>query len=451
MLTLAVPVVMAELGWMTMGIVDTMMVGRIGPEAIGAVSIGHALFITIALFGIGVLLGLDTLIAQAFGAGKLQDCHRSLVQGVYLSLALTVPLTVIIWLTIPTLPLWGIHPRVLAQAVPYLETLTWSLFPLLLYASFRRYLQSIGIAKPIMVALISANLVNVVGNWVLIFGHWGAPALGTEGAGWATIISRVYMALFLLAYILFHTLRHKTGLLHTPLQVELARIRRLIKLGLPAATQIVLEVGVFATAAALAGKLEPAALAAHQVALNAAAFMFMVPLGISSAGAVRVGQALGRRDPLAANRSGWMALLLGAGFMACAGLTFLLFPKPIINLFTSDRAVVSLGVSLLFVAAVFQLFDGLQVVATGVLRGAGDTRTPMICNLIGHWVLGLPVGYALCFVWGWGVVGLWIGLSLGLIAVGAVLLYAWSRRIQTLIKRHEEGQLIISGGFLPGA
>jgi len=196
--------------------------------------------------------------------------------------------------------------------------------------------------------------------------------------------------------------------------------------------QITLEVGVFAAATTLAGRLEPTSLAAHQIVLNIASLTFMVPLGVASAGAVRVGQAIGRRAAEAAGRSGWMALLLGAGFMSGAGLTFLFLARRIMQIFTDDPKIISTGVSLLFVAALFQLFDGIQVVATGILRGAGDTRTPMICNLVGHWLLGLPVGYALCFIWKGGVVGLWVGLSMGLIAVGVVLLWVWARKVRSL-------------------
>ena len=207
------------------------------------------------------------------------------------------------------------------------------------------------------------------------------------------------------------------------------RTVRLIQLGLPASLQITMEVGVFGAATALAGKLTPIALASHHIALNAASFTFMVPLGIASAGAVRVGQAIGRADPRAASRSGWTALCLGTCFMSAAGLAFLTIPHQILRIFTTNSVVINSGVTLLYVAAVFQLFDGLQVVATGILRGAGDTRTPMICNLIGHWLLGLPIGYILCFILNWGVFGLWMGLSVGLILVGAVLLLVWSRKV----------------------
>jgi len=432
MLHLATPVVLAEIGWMSMGLVDTIMVGRVGPEAIGAVSIGGALFLAVAIFGMGLLLGLDTLVSQAYGAGRLEDCHRSLLHGVYLSVALTPPLTGLVAIFLNSLDDWGLDPRVLPPTLGYLEAINWSTLPLLLYASFRRYLQGMNQVKPVMFALVSANLVNVAVNWVLIFGHLGAPALGAPGAGWATCFSRVYMAAFLFAYILYYDRRRRTGLFQAPRGLDLALGRRLLGLGFPAALQITLEVGVFALATTLAGKLEPASLAAHQVALSLASFTFMVPLGVASAGAVRVGQALGRRDPLGAGRSGWTALLLGAAFMSGAALAFLLIPRPLVRIFTDDHTVISIGVSLLFVAAFFQLFDGLQVVATGVMRGAGDTLTPMVVALIGHWLIGLPVGYALCFIWERGVVGLWVGLSLGLISVGVVLLALWSRQVRTL-------------------
>jgi MATE family multidrug resistance protein len=240
------------------------------------------------------------------------------------------------------------------------------------------------------------------------------------------------MSLGLLAYIIYNDRRRRTGLLTTTMAVEASRIRQLLALGLPAAGQITLELGIFAAATMLAGKLDATSLAAHQIALTAASLTFMVPLGVSSAGAVRVGQALGRGDPERAGLAGWTALVVGGGFMTCGALAFWIFPEMIVKAFTNDGAVVAAGRSLLFVAAFFQLFDGVQVVATGILRGSGDTRTPMLCNLIGHWVLGLPVGYGLCFGLGRGVVGLWVGLSLGLIAIGIVLLFVWSRRVRIL-------------------
>ncbi len=428
MLSIAGPIVLAEIGWMAMGFVDTMFVGRVGPEAIGAVGIGTAVFNTLALFGMGLVLALDTLVSQAYGAKSLSSCHRAMIAGLYLVGLVAVPMLGVAGLTTWSLRYWGLPPDVLRLAVPYLGILTWSLLPLLLYAVFRRYLQAMGLVAAVTFALISANAVNAFANWVLVFGHLGIPALGTNGSAIATLASRIYMSAVLLVAILRHNARRELGLFHVSWRFNGRMVRRLFMLGLPAAGQVTLEMGVFSAVTALAGRVGEASLAAHQVVLNLAGLTFMVPLGVGSAGAVRVGHAVGRRDVHGARRSGWTALLLGAAFMTCAAATFLLAPTPLIHLFTTDRAVVALGVSLLAVAAMFQLFDGLQGVSTGVLRGLGDTRTPMVTNLLGHWLLGLPVGYALCFAAGWGVVGLWVGLSIGLMAVGITLVSVWSRR-----------------------
>lgn len=423
---LAVPIVMAELGWIAMGIVDLAMVGRLGPHEIGAVGIGSVLCFAVVVFGVGMLLGLDPLVARAWGRGRRDACRRWLVQGAGLAVLLAAPLTLAAAAVAASLDAWGMDPRVRRLAGPYFSIVLLSVLPLLLYTAFRRYLQAIGLATRVTAALVSANAINAAANWLLIFGHLGLPALGVEGAAWATVVSRVYLALFLATAILLHERRAAAP--WPRLRFERRRLRRLVALGLPAAGQVTLEFGVFAVVTALAGRLETAALAAHQIVLNVASATFMVPLGIGAAGAVRVGHAVGRRDPPGAGRAGWAALVLGAGFMGAAALCFVLAPHPILRLFTADPTVTRAGVTLLLVAAFFQLSDGLQTVATGALRGLGDTRTPMLCNLAGHWLVGLPVGYWLCFGTDWGVAGLWVGLSIGLTLVAAALVAAWGRR-----------------------
>jgi MATE family, multidrug efflux pump len=434
MLALAAPLALAEIGWMSMGLVDTMMVGRLrqSAEAIGAVSLGGILFYTVALFGSGLLLGLDTMVPQAFGAGNVEECHRSLIQGLYFSILLAPALMGVVWLWAPFLRSFGIEPGVLRQAIPYLKAINWSTFPLLLYFSFRRYLQGMNLVKPVMFALVSANVINAAANWILVYGHLGAPAMGVEGSGWSTCFARIYMAAVLLGAILYYDRRDQIGFRRTPLKVDFARIRRLVSLGLPAALQLTLELGVFAAATALIGRLDPASLAGHQIALNVAGLTFMVPLGISSAAAVRVGHAVGRRDARGAGHAGWVALALAASFMSCTAAAFLLFPRYIVRIFTPNATVIRTGVMLLVVAAFFQLFDGVQVVATGALRGAGDTRTPMLANLLAYWLVGLPLGTYLCFRMRWGAVGMWIGLCLALILVGSTLLLAWQRKVRLL-------------------
>jgi MATE family multidrug resistance protein len=431
-LVMAWPACLAELGWATMGVIDAIMVGHLGAATLGAAGLGNSLFFGLVVFGIGMLMGLDPLVSQAFGAGRLDDCHRTLIHGVYLSLALTPMLLGLVFLGISLLPSWGIDPAVVREVIPYLRTLAWGTLPLLLYTAFRRYLQALGLVKPPLFALLAANLVNFAGNWVLIDGHIGVPALGIEGAGWATLLSRLTLCLTLIGYTLVHGRRHATGLLGTTLGLDWGRVRSLLRLGLPAALQVTLELVAFAMTAALASRLGPASLAAHEVVFQVAGVTFLIPLGLSSAGAVRVGQAIGRGDPLAATRAGWAVVLLGTSFMAGAGAALLLLPRIILGVFTAEGAVISIGVSLLWFAALFQPFDGLQVIATGVLRGAGSTRPSMLCNLIAHWGLGLPVGYTLAFPFGWGVVGLWAGLSLGVIASGTILLVMWSLKADSL-------------------
>jgi MATE family multidrug resistance protein len=428
MLALAIPVVIAEIGWIMMGIVDTIMVGPLGPAAIGAVGVGSTLFMTPAVFGIGLLMGLDTFVSQSFGAGRVQECHRWLFNGIALAVIYAVPLMLIVAGGVYALPLVGFHGDVLELITPYLGTVIWSALPLMVYAACRRYLQAMNIVRPVTMALVTANLVNVAGNYLLIFGHFGFPEMGVVGSAWATVTARVYLAVFLLFVIARRERRQSTGLHDVSMRPERERLRRLFRLGLPAAMQISVEVGVFGAASALAGSVSPPAVAAHQIALNLASFTFMIPFGMSSAGAVRVGQAVGRGDVAGVRAAGQAALAIGGGFMAGAGLLFVVMPLPLLHLFTRDAGVVAIGLSLLAIAAVFQLFDGVQAVSTGLLRGLGDTRTAMLCHVIGHWVIGLPLGYALCFWSGWGVPGLWTGLSTGLILIGVVLVSLWFYR-----------------------
>ena len=429
--------VLAELGWMAMGVVDTLIVGPLGAEAIGAVGLGTNVFFAVAVFGMGILLGLDTLVSQAFGAGRLDDARRWLIQGLHLSALLTVPLTALVWWGSTRVDRLGINPALVPLVGAYLRATAWSLGPLLVFSAIRRYLQATGRLGAILFALLSANLVNVAANWVLVYGHWGFPPLGVAGSGWATTLSRAYMALVLVgaAWRLGPERggdRRAGGWRWRSLRPDPAWLRRLVGLGLPAAGHVTLEVGVFALATALVGRLDSASLAAHQIVLSVASVTFMVPYGLATAAAVRVGQAIGRGEPAAAARAGWAAIALGVGFMAGSGLAFWLVPRAIVTLFSTETAVVATGLALLRVAAGFQLFDGLQGVTAGALRGAGDTRTPMAAVLVAHWTIGLPVGALLAFRGGLGVTGLWIGLSTGLIVASLILIRAWVLQARTL-------------------
>ncbi|HEX3092270.1 MAG TPA: MATE family efflux transporter [Candidatus Angelobacter sp.] len=435
MLRLAAPLALTELGWLAMSFTDTVMVGRLpdSATAIGAVSLGSTLFYTIGVFGSGVMLGMDTLVAQSYGARKLEECHRIMWNSLYLAGAIAPLLMLSVLSILPLFNRVGLEPALVAQTVPFLKALVWSTLPLALYFALRRYLQAMHIVKPVVFALISANLVNLLGNWVLVYGHLGARSHGVAGSGWSTCISRAYMVAVLAVAVVYYDRKRSSGLWSASRRLELRRIRQLLRLGLPAALQLLLEIGAFATATFLIGKLGAVQLAGHQIALNVASFTYMVPLGICSAAAVRVGHAMGARDAHAAARSGWMAIFFGALFMSCSGLALFLFARPIARMYTPESDVVNAGATLLLVAAVFQLFDGLQVVATGALRGAGNTRIPMFANFLGYWVIGLPLGAFLCFKLKMGAVGMWLGLCLALILIGSALLGVWHWVIKNLV------------------
>ncbi len=427
MARLAAPVALAELGWMAMATVDTVMIGGLGPAAIGAIGVGSSIYYSIAIFGMGLLLGLDTLVSQAHGAGDKADTHHSLAQGVYSAIFIAAPMTILFLLMGPVFAWLGVNEDVSRLARPFVSTLAWGTLPLLLYGAFRRYLQGIGHVRPVMFVLISANLINWFFNWLLIYGHWGLPNLGVAGSALSTCLARVYMAAALLLAIWWFERGNEQGFRSILRKPDAKRLFRLMGLGLPAATQILMEIGAFGAAAILAGRLSAVAMAAHQIALNCAAVSYMVPLGVSSAAAVAVGQAIGAGDQGRARRMGYIAVGLGCTFMACSALLFLSVPRWILGIYTTDPGVLATGVSLLAIAAVFQLFDGLQTVLTGALRGVGNTSVAMWTNFAGYWLFGLPVGYFWCFSRGYGLMGLWWGLTMALILISLTLLVAWRR------------------------
>lgn len=431
-LRLALPLIFAEVGWMSMGVVDTIIVGRLPDSAvaIGATGLGQSLYHIFVIVGGGLLLGMDTFVAQAYGREDLHDARSTLINGLVLAIALTP----IVMLAVSTWPAlmgrFGVSPELVGPMRPFLFALNWGTLPLLIFFALRRYLQAVNVAVPVMFALVSANVVNAVGDWALIYGHLGFRAEGITGSGWSTCIARIYMALVLAITAVWVESRRRLSSrsLNFPLKVDLQKIWALLKLGSPAAGQILVEIGAFSGATALCAKLGPVPLSGHEIALNCAAFTFMVPYGISSAAAVRVGQQLGRRDPASARRAGWSAISLGLAFMSCTGIVFASIPAVIARVFSPDPAVVRLGARLLLVAAAFQLFDGIQVVTTGALRGAGDTKTAMFANFIAYWLIGIPLGCFLCFYLDWGALGIWIGLCVGLMIIGAALLAVWRNK-----------------------
>jgi MATE family multidrug resistance protein len=420
MLRLAIPVVIIQVGMMAMGVVDTVMVGHISAQALAAVALGNLYFFTLAVFALGTLMVLDPVVAQAVGAGDRPAVARAVQRGVIIAAFLTVPAVVLLTSAAPVFSLARQPAEVIPLAAAYAIRTAPGIFPFLLFVVFRQTLQAMGRTAPIVGAIIGANLANGLLNWVLIFGHLGFPAMGVVGSAWATTISRVFLVLWLWA-----AARRELGPLLSPVRSEIWQLQplaRMFRLGIPIGAQHVLEFGAFAFVALMMGWMGTRAMAGHQVAINLAALTFMVPLGVGDAASVLVGQAVGRGDPEGTRGAARAAFACGVAFMAMTGAIFLSLPEPLARLYSRDLGVIVVAASLIPIAGVFQIFDGVQVVASGVLRGLGDTRAPMVANLLGYWLVGIPVSIYLGFIARLGPVGLWWGLVLGLGLVGTSLL-----------------------------
>jgi MATE family multidrug resistance protein len=431
--TLAVPVVIVQVGMMLMGVVDTMMIGRVSATALAAVALGHLYFFIIASFGMGTLMALDPIVSQAMGAGDELAVTRGMQRGIVLALGLTIPMTLILWLAEPVLSILRQPPGVVPIAAAYVQASILGMLPFLIFTVLRQSLQAMKRMAPIVWTIVLANLANVLLNWMLVYGRWGAPELGAEGTGWASSISRIIMALGLLG-LAWRDLRRY---ILPPRRDALARgpLFRMLRVGSPIGAQFMLEGGAFTVVALLMGVLGPIEVAAHHVALNLAALTFMVPLGVSAAATVLVGHAVGRDDAEDARGASRAAIVLGVGFMATTAIIMLTVPMLLARAYTTDAAVLALAAVLIPIAGVFQVFDGLQVVSIGILRGVGDTRTPLIVNVLGFWLLGLPVSLWLAFRMDYGPRGLWWGLVVGLAVVAAALLGRVRVRLREEVRR----------------
>ncbi len=431
---LALPVAAAQLGWMTIGLVDIWMVGRLGAEALAAVSLGDLWIVGTAVIATGVIMGIDPIVSQAHGARLPEAMGRALQQGIALAVLLAVPLSLAWWQTGPVLGLLGQDPELSSVASDYVRAQTFCLAPFFIYIALRQYLQGRGMMLPPLVIVLVANVVNAVLNAALIFGFGPIPALGVRGAGIASGMTRVFMMLALAGVVLWGGLHRDAWTPWSLRALHPRELLRVLRYGIPVGTQIGLEVWAFTLCSVFAGWIGAAALAAHTIVLKVSAFSFMTAHGIGVASATRVGNLLGAGEHARAQRTSWIGIALGAGTMALFGLLFVAFRDSITGVFVGGEAltVIALGAGIFPIAAAFQIFDGTQVVAAGVLRGMGTTRPAAAINFVGYYLFALPVGAWLTFEelpfglrgLGLGLPGLWVGLALGLGSV-ALLLLAW--------------------------
>lgn len=430
---LALPLCAAQAGTHLMSLVDLAVIGRLGARELGGAGLATGVFFALSVLGIGAVLGVDPMIAQAIGAGDEVRARHVMWQGIWLALIVTAVLTIPLLLSPLVFAWFGISPDLVTPARSFLHIRTIGLAPVLVFLVLRAYLQAHGVTRPMIISVIVCNVFNVVADIALVFGKFGMPRMGVAGAALATVLaSLIEVAIVAFAVRRLHLPPHDAGPLHRWTADE---ILRALRVGVPVGLQMGAEIGIFVLVGLLAARLGALPLAAHQLVINLASFTYTISVGVATAGSVRVARAIGARDIAGTRIAGHAALLGGIAVMSVAALAFAFFPRPIARLVSDQEDVIATAIPLFLVAAVFQLSDGVQAVGSGALRGAGDTRYAFLANVTGYWIIGLPIALLLGVSLHMGLVGLWWGLCAGLTVVAVLLFLRFERLSRNEIAR----------------
>lgn len=430
---LAYPIIIGQIGVIMMGVVDSMMVGKIGPIPLAAASLGNSLIFLILIIGIGSSIVVSPIVAILVGAKRFSECGVYFRQSLLVNILLSIIMVGVILVGVNYIKYLNQPPEVIELTVVYMTIVGFSAIPLMLFQTYKQFIEGLSIMKPAMIVSLLANIINAFANWVLIFGKLGFPELGLAGAAWATFLSRLFMVIVIMIYVMTNQKFKQYDVTFHFRGINFPVIKKLLSLGLPSGFQYFFEVGAFTFAVIMIGWIGSNELAAHQIAINLASISFMAVLGISQAASVRVGNAMGEQNIPNIRKAGFTAIALGAGIMSLAGLTFILLNNFLPTLYIEDEVVVSIASRLIIIAALFQLSDGTQAVGIGVLRGLTDVKGPTIITFFAYWIISLPIAYLLAFNFNMGVDGVWIGLLIGL-TVSAILL--------TLRFNHKSKQII---------
>lgn len=434
---LAYPVMLSQLGQVLVGVADSMMVGRLGAEPLAAASLANSIFFVVLMFGIGVSMAITPLVAMADGNDNPKKISRIFNHGFVINMLTGFMLFLIIVFFSPMLNFLNQPKEVVVLAIPYLAIITLSLLPFMFFQTFKQFAEGLSQTKQAMYITLLCNALNVFLNWIFIYGKLGIPAMGLNGAGWATLISRVIMGMAI-AYYVWKSKRYKPFELSFGFKnLNFPMVSKLLKIGVPTGFQFIFEVGAFSSAAIMMGWIGVNALAAHQIAINLASISYMMASGLSAAAMVRVGNQLGRKDIVSLREAGFTVFAMVTMFMSISAIIFIAFREFLPSLYIDDMEVIKMSATLLIIAGLFQLSDGIQVVGLGALRGMSDVKVPTIVTLVAYWVIGLPLGYLFAFSWGMEEVGIWIGLLTGLTLTGILLLYRFHYLSNKLLKAQQ--------------
>jgi MATE family multidrug resistance protein len=431
---LAYPVIIGQLGFIMMGVVDSVMVGNLGAVPLAGASLGNSLFILIFIIGMGVSMSVTPLIAILVGAKRFSECGIYFRQSLLVNLVLGLILMSIVFVSSDFLEYLNQPPAVVEQASSYTKIIALSIMPAMLFHTYKQFIEGFSMMRPAMIIAIIANIVNAFTNWVFIYGNLGMPALGLDGAGWATFSSRVFMAFVIMLYVMNKEYFKQYDVNFHFKKINFPVVKKILSVGLPSGFQYFFEVGAFAFAVIMIGWLGTNPLAAHQIAINLASITFMGVLGISAAGGIRVGNEVGKKDIFEVRKAGFTAIIMGASVMFICGIIFITFNKFLPTLYIDDEAVIKIASSLLIIAAIFQVSDGTQGVGIGVLRGLMDVKIPTLITFVAYWVIALPIGYVLGFIFNFGVQGVWVGLLLGLTASATMLTIRFNIKSRQLVE-----------------
>jgi multidrug resistance protein, MATE family len=410
---LSYPIIIGQVGIVLMGVADVVMIGKVDATNLAAAAFANSIFFLVSILGIGTLTAVSPLVAKSKGGGHPGECAILFRQGINASLLLSVFISSVMLVLTFNLEWFGQDAEVMRLTESYLHILNSGIVFMLLFFAIKQFSDGLSITKPSAVITIIALLLNVFLNWVLIYGKFGMPQLGLDGAGIATTLSRLFMAVSMLSYVLWFSL-YKPYLKKKEANRSNFFLKEIFRVGLPSGFQYAFEVGAFAAAAIIIGWYGKYELAAHQVAINIASVTYMIATGISAGGSIAVGDALGRKHKPDLLKSGRAALIMGTLFMGGCGLLFAVANHFIVGLYTNDAAVAGMAANLIWIAALFQLSDGIQCVSLGVLRGIADTKVPTIVTVVAYWVIGIPAGLWIAEYFDIGLYGIWFGLSLGL-------------------------------------